>query len=218
MTTAHINTIDSSGNTPLAWASARGNHKSVALLLEHGASLGITNNVDAEPIHLAAQTGNINTIEILIKAGADVNRMVRHTKMAPIHYAAECKDSSEHILAFARFGALVNGEDYMGWTPLHWASWRGHLASLNALLDCGSSVNAKTHDGNASIMLTVANNSHACVQTLIKIGVDCSVVRDSQWNILHYAAIGGLVDTVCSLAKADLSSLDLQELQKKDTG
>ena len=67
-------------------------------------------------------------------------------------------------------------------------------------------------------MLTVANNSHACVQTLIKIGVECSVVRDSQWNRLHYAAIGGSVDTVCCLAKADLSSLDLQELRTKDTG
>ena len=122
VTTAHINAIDSSGNTPLAWASARGDHKSVALLLEHGASLGITNNVDAEPIHLAAQTGNINTIEILIKAGVDVNRMVRHTKMTPIHYAAEYKNSSENILALARFGALVNGEDYMCWTPLHWVS------------------------------------------------------------------------------------------------
>ena len=218
VTTAHINTIDSSGNTPLAWATARGDHESVSLLLEHGASLSIANNVNEEPIHLAAQTGNINTVEILIKAGADVNSMVRHTKMTPIHYAAEYKDSSDHILALVRLGALINGEDYMGWTPLHWASWRGHRVSLNALLDTGASVNAKTYDGNASIMLAVANNSHACVQTLIKVGADCSVVRDSQWNILHYAAIGGSVDTVRSLAKADLSSLDLHELRTKDTG
>ena len=218
VTTAHINDIDSSGNTPLAWASARGDHESVGLLLEHGALLGIANNVDAEPIHLAAQTGNINTVELLIKAGANVNSMVRHTKMTPIHYAAEYKDNSEHISALARLGALIDGEDYMGWTPLHWASWRGHLASLKALLDCGASVNARTHDGNASIMLAVASNSHACVQNLIKVGADCSVVRDSQWNVLHYAAIGGSVDTVCSLAKADLSSLDLQELRTKDTG
>ena len=217
LTTAHINAIDSLGNTPLAWASARGDYKSVGLLLEYGASLGIANNVDAEPIHLAAQTGNINTVEILIKAGADVNRMVRHTKMTPIHYAAEYKDKSEQILALARLGALINGEDYMGWTPLHWASWRGHLASLNALLDCGANVNAKTRDGNASIMLAVANNSHGCVQTLIEAGADCSVVRDSQWNVLHYAAMGGSVDTVYSLAKADLSGLDLQELRTKDT-
>ena len=218
VTTAHINVIDSSGNTPLAWASARGDHKSAGLLLEHGASLCIANNVDAEPIHLAAQTGNMNTVEILIKAGADVNSMVRHTKMTPIHYAAEYKDNSEQILALARLGALVNGEDYMGWTPLHWASWRGHLTSMKTLLDCGARVNAKTYDYNASIMLAVANNSHACVQHLIKAGADCSVVRDSQWNVLHYAAIGGSVDTVCALAKADLSSLDLQELRTKDTG
>ena len=86
------------------------------------------------------------------------------------------------------------------------------------MLDCGANFNAKTRDGDASIMLAVANNSHACVQTLIEAGADCFVVRDSQQNVLHYAAMGGSVDTVYSLAKAELSSLDRQVLRTKDTG
>ena len=55
------------------------------------------------------------------------------------------------------------------------------------------------------------------MRRLIEAGADCSVVRDSQWNILHYAAIGGSVDTLRSLVEADLSSIDLQEWRTKDT-
>ncbi|KAI4230887.1 MAG: hypothetical protein LQ349_005966 [Xanthoria aureola] len=218
VTTAYINATDSSGNTPLAWASARGDHKSVVLLLEHGASLNIANDLNSQPIHLAAQTGNITTVRALVQAGADVNAVVRRTHMTPIHYAAEYQDNSEQILGLVNLGAHIDGRDYMSWTPLHWASWRGHLSSLKALLQCGADVNSSTGDGNASIMLAVANNSHECVQELIGSGADCSIIRHSQWNILHYAAIGGSVDTLRSLSLADLSAIDLQGLRTNDTG
>lgn len=218
VTTAYINATDSSGNTPLAWASARGDHKSVVLLLEHGASLHIANDLNSQPIHLAAQTGNITTVRALVQAGADVNAVVRRTHMTPIHYAAEYQDNSEQILGLVNLGAHIDGRDYMSWTPLHWASWRGHLSSLKALLQCGADVNSSTGDGNASIMLAVANNSHECVQELIGSGADCSIIRHSQWNILHYAAIGGSVDTLRSLSLADLSAIDLQSLRTNDTG
>ena len=218
VSTAHINAVDSSGHTPLAWASARGDHRSVVLLLGHGASFDIANDVNAKPIHLAAQTGNIETVRVLVQAGAEINSPVLQTHMTPIHFAAEYQNSAEHIIGLASLGALIDGKDYLSWTPLHWASWRGHLASLDALLGCGADVNAKTLDANASIMLAVANNSHECVQRLIEAGADCSVVRDSQWNVLHYAAIAGSVDTLRSLTEADLSGIDTQELRTKDTG
>lgn len=218
VTTAHINSTDSSGNTPLSWASARGDLDSVLILLEHGASFDIANDVNAKPIHLAAQTGNVPTIRALVQAGADVNDVVPRTQMTPLHYAAEYQDSSEQIHALASLGAQIDGTDYLSWTPLHWASWRGHLSSLSALLDCGADFDAKTLDGNASMMLAVANNSHRCVQRLIEAGADCSIVRDTQWNILHYAAIGGSVDTLRSLATANLSGIDIQGLRTRETG
>ncbi|KAL8769315.1 MAG: hypothetical protein Q9209_004697 [Squamulea sp. 1 TL-2023] len=218
ITTAHINATNSSRNTPLSWASARGDHRSVVLLLEHGASLSLANDVNAMPIHLAAQTGNIATVQALIRAGADVNSVVRQTQMTSIHYAAEYQSNSDQIHGLISLGAVINGKDYLSWTPLHWASWRGHLSSLEALLENGADVNARTLDGNASIMLAVANNSYECVGKLIEAGADCSIVRDSQWNILHCAAIGGSVDTVRSLAVANLLDVDIQYLRTKDTG
>ncbi|KAK4691359.1 hypothetical protein P7C71_g5624, partial [Lecanoromycetidae sp. Uapishka_2] len=218
VSTAYIDAVDSSGYTPLAWASARGDHESVNLLLKYGASLGIANNSGEEAIHLAAQTGNIDTIRVLVQAGADVNKEVRLTYMTPMHYAAEYQDSSGQVLGLAALGARVNAEDYYCWTPLHWASWRGHFASLSALLKCDASVLCRTNDGNAPIMLAVANNSHQCVQRLIEAGADASVVRDSHWNVLHYAAIGGSLDTLRSLRAADVSGVDLHGLKTKDTG
>ncbi|KAL8865449.1 MAG: hypothetical protein Q9174_006882, partial [Haloplaca sp. 1 TL-2023] len=217
VTTAYINHPDSSGNTPLAWACARGDHDSVVLLLEHGASIDIPNEVNAQPIHLAAQIGNTTTIRTLVKAGADINAIVNRTHMTPIHYAAEYQDDSQQIQSLAELGTRIDGRDYLGWTPLHWASLGGHVLNLKALLHCGADLNARTLDGNAAILLAVANNSHECLRLLIQAGADCSVVRDSQWNILHYAAIGGSVETLRSLKGADLSTIDLHHLRTNDT-
>ncbi|KAL8933061.1 MAG: hypothetical protein Q9216_006542 [Gyalolechia sp. 2 TL-2023] len=111
LTTANINAADSSGNTPRAWASARGDHKSVVLLLQHGASLNVPNDVNAKPIHLVALTGNILTIRALVEAGADVDSIDRQTLMTPVHFAAEYQDSSEQIHGLAQLGAQIDGKD-----------------------------------------------------------------------------------------------------------
>ncbi|KAL8952036.1 MAG: hypothetical protein Q9222_002023 [Ikaeria aurantiellina] len=217
VSTAQIDVVDNSGYTTLAWASARGDCESVLLLLEHGATIDIANDVGQEPIHLAAQTGDVDTIRVLIQYGANVNEEVRQTCMTPIHFAAEYQDCLEQVLGLFELGAQVEGRDYLGWTPLHWACWKGHTASLNALLDSGASALTKTDDGNAPILLAVASNSHQCVHQLIKAGADCSMVRDNGWNVLHYAAIGGTVETLRALSQADLRGVDLDGLRTKDT-
>ncbi|KAL8833979.1 MAG: hypothetical protein Q9170_003981 [Blastenia crenularia] len=105
--TAQIDIVDSSGYTPLAWASARGDYKSVALLLEYGATIDTTNGVGEEPIHLTAETGNVDTLEVLVRSGAHVSKQVRQTHMTPLHYAAEYQDSSEQIHGLVSLGAQV---------------------------------------------------------------------------------------------------------------
>ena len=119
LTTANINAVNISGNTALGLTSARGDYDSVSLLLQHGASLKISNDLGAEPVHLAAQTGNVDTIRVLVEMGAEVNTVVREFKMTPIHYAAEYQDRSDPISGLANLGVHVKGKDYVGWTPLH---------------------------------------------------------------------------------------------------
>lgn len=217
VSTANIDSLDNSGYSPLAWAAARGDVKCIRTLLDYGASLSTTNDLGYQPIHLAAQSGNVETVGTLVDAGADINAEVRETFMTPMHYAAEYQDSSEHVNGIANLGARIEARDYMMWTPLHWASWRGHSFSLDMLIERGADVFARTHDGNAAIMLATANNSANCIPSLIKAGADCKVVRDSGWNVLHYAALGGTVHTLDVLAAGDLSDIDVHHQRTTDT-
>ncbi|KAF7194525.1 Ankyrin-3 [Pseudocercospora fuligena] len=215
--TANIDRRDSTGYTPLAWAAARGDSISVQLLLEYGASATLANNLAQQPIHLAAQTGNVETVRILAQAGADINAAMPETKMTPLHYAAESQDDKDHILGMVDLGACVDGRDYCGWTPLHWACWRGYSDSLTGLLKAWADVRAKTTDGNAAVMLAVTNNSFSCIPTLIEAGANCAVVKPNGWSVLHYAAIGGKPCTLRALAKGDLTGSDMYDLHTADS-
>ncbi|CAK1365360.1 unnamed protein product [Cercospora beticola] len=215
--TASINVRDGTGYTPLAWAAARGDKDSVQTLLEHGASVTMTNNVHHQPIHLAAQTGNVETVRTLIQHGADINARAQDTLMSPLHEGVGTKDDREHVQGLIYLGAEVEGLDFCGWTPLHWCCWRGYLQNLTALLDSGANVHARTNDGNAPLMLAVANNSVNCIPALVAAGAETKVVKNNGWSLLHYAAVGGKVETLRALAKADLSRCDLYNQRTVDT-
>lgn len=218
LSTEKVNTKDSDGYTPLAWAAARGDHKSVDILFRHGASITVTNNFNQQPIHLAARTGNVETVRVLVSNGADVNVQEPETNMTPLHYAAECQDNAIHVQELADLGACIDGRHHRGWTPLHWTCWRGYRSSMEALLALGVDVAARTNDGNAAVMLATANNSANCLPTLISAGGDCKVVKNDCWNTLHYAAIGGKLDTLRALSKGDLFGIDVDGLRTADTG
>ena len=83
------------------------------MLFEHDASLNIANDVNAKPILLAAQTGNIDTIRCLVDHGADINDAVRQSQMTPIHFAAEYQNDSAHIHGLASLGARIEGREYL---------------------------------------------------------------------------------------------------------
>jgi ankyrin repeat protein len=48
-------------------------------------------------------------------------------------------------------GADVNVSGNLGWTPLHWACFRGHLQVFNELLDHGADIEAKSNFGRTPL-------------------------------------------------------------------
>lgn len=66
------NQYDETGWTPLLWASARGNHENVELLLKNGADIGMPHKFSgALPVHFAGHSGNVRTAEILLDIKPD---------------------------------------------------------------------------------------------------------------------------------------------------
>jgi ankyrin repeat protein len=67
------NRYDPAGWTPLLWASARGHAAAVKLLIEHGADPGMAHRESgALPIHLAGQSGDVETARALLDRRPDL--------------------------------------------------------------------------------------------------------------------------------------------------
>ena len=67
----NINSIDSSGSTPLHWACHSGSELSLNFLLSFGAEVNAKDDVGLTPLHLGAISEKHRIIKKLIQYGAD---------------------------------------------------------------------------------------------------------------------------------------------------
>jgi uncharacterized protein len=68
---------DSSGYTPLHWASIDGNREVVELLIDRGAEVNGRTPYGLTPLHLASRAGKLDTVKLLISRGAEVNALTK---------------------------------------------------------------------------------------------------------------------------------------------
>lgn len=84
---ADVSSLCDFGESPLSLAATLGRANLVRILLEAGAPL--SPNDQREPtLHKAVRSGSIETVRLLVDAGADVNEQADFAE-APIHLAAE---------------------------------------------------------------------------------------------------------------------------------
>jgi len=121
---------------PLMVAAAQGNAEICKFLLEE---VGVNVNVksrdhqDYTPLHHAAGYGrNRETIELLVKAGANIEAKL-YDGRRPVHMAC-FKGDKEALSLLADLGADIECEDLEAWTPLHYAAYYGHMEVVSYLL------------------------------------------------------------------------------------
>ncbi|KAJ8664773.1 hypothetical protein QAD02_006435 [Eretmocerus hayati] len=116
------NKRDSNGNTSLHLCID--DPFKVALLLRHDADPNIANDGGFMPLHLAAKDGKVDSMEILLKHGAEVNSgssngvIYAALGTTALHLAAARRDVAMIELLF-KFDADPNVMDTQGDTPLH---------------------------------------------------------------------------------------------------
>ena len=79
----------------------------------------------ADPIHDAAEEGDLAGVQAELDKGADVNAKSDWEGRTPLHYAADKGHKEVAVLLIAK-GADVNAKTDWGWTPLHNAAGWGH--------------------------------------------------------------------------------------------
>jgi ankyrin repeat protein len=157
-------------------------------------SLVVSTNALGQPLHYAAEKGNLAEVKQLIEQGADVNAKGRlgHT---PLHMA--CMEGHLEVVEFLiAKGADVNAKSAQssssGETPLHFAAEWGHLEITQLLVAKGANVNAKSDRGvtplhsagELGLGLDVA-------EFLISKGANVNAKTDRGVTPLHSAAHGG---------------------------
>jgi ankyrin repeat protein len=90
------------------------------------------------PVHDAALKGDVETIERLVREGADIDERNPHdADVTPMHYAAE-NDHPEVIEALVRLGSKAMGmPDKTGWLPFTAASFLLNLDASRTFVALG---------------------------------------------------------------------------------
>ncbi|PHU09878.1 hypothetical protein BC332_21738 [Capsicum chinense] len=123
--------FQSDAGTPLMWAAGLGHEDVVEFLLEHRANLHAQTDDDNCPLISAVAANSLPCVELLVKAGANVN--VKAGDATPLLIAAH-NGSTEIINCLLQAGADPTAADEDGNKPIQLAATSGSRAAVEALL------------------------------------------------------------------------------------
>jgi ankyrin repeat protein len=123
-------------------------------------------------LHWAAAAGDIDLIETLLYAGANVRATTRLGAYAPLHVASQSGHAAA-IAALVKAGADVNMLTSTGATPLMMAALSGKAEAAKALLDAGADINLKDKaNEETALMFAAARDRADVVRLLVARGAD----------------------------------------------
>ncbi|CAG0899708.1 unnamed protein product [Cyprideis torosa] len=151
---AFPNTRDRDGVTPLMKASRHSSGiQSVLLLLDHGANINARafERQDCRSVlHFAVLSGNAETVDLLLKQGANVNFEADYNQPTPLHLAI-LKGNAVIVELLLRAGSDPNWSHCIVGSPLHILCSDGiqnRERILILLLQYGADPNAVTHSSS----------------------------------------------------------------------
>ena len=143
----------------------------VRALLQKRADVNAPEPDGTTALHWAAYTDDIDTAELLIRAGANARTTNRYgaTPLA----LASTNGNAAMIEALVKAGADPNIASPEGETPLMLAARSGVAPAVKALLAHGANVNAKENwKGQTALMWAAAEGHVAAVQALLSAGAN----------------------------------------------
>ncbi len=171
--------------------------------------LSATVGATTEDIHLAAETGNLDSIKVLLRNDPLLMEAVDDGGYTPLHEAAYAghADVVRYLLGL---GADADAASNSGSTPLHGAAYYGHLAAVESLIEGGANVNISNSGGYTPLLSAMAGGHTAIVLRLLRAGADSDVTTSEGQTLLMRAATSGSVElTELLLARnPDLEAVD----------
>ena len=178
--TTPLHTAATHGNTCLAellldsTPQLKGRTGGVMQLLINSASIDARDKAKNTPLHLAAQYGHIDMVDLLLSKGASIEAKCPYGK-TPLHYAAQ-GDHTETIKLLLKRGASIEAKLGSGRTPLHWAAYHGRTKAVRLLLEKGAPINTRNNKNNQTPLHDAVEQSHIdMVKLLLEEGASIGV-------------------------------------------
>ena len=185
----------SSDPRPLAEAVKLADARMVKTLLDAGAGPEGANPDGETALMLAIKTGELPIVEMLIKAGANVNAVEKFHNQTPLMYAAAApKNAGEMVKLLLSKGANVKPRAlYTDWpsqitsepraqyrpvgglTALLYAARDGCYDCVEALIGAGADVNVPTPEGVTPLMIALDNDHNDVAKLLLDRGANPGV-------------------------------------------
>ncbi len=148
-------------------------------------------NQDGKTILMfAAEVGDPETLEVLLRVGADPNRSDANG-LTPLHIAAAAGDApiAKDLLQAGARPALRYGKRKL--SPIGLAAHFGHADVVKVLLDRGESPESVGPTGKVLLLEACAGGFVDTVRLLLDRGAKADAVDTDGWSALHVAAWNG---------------------------
>ncbi|KAK6532281.1 hypothetical protein TWF281_006472 [Arthrobotrys megalospora] len=192
--------------TPLYRAAAHGRLENARLILKEAqrrvclpAVLEAGDKINRTPVWVAAASGSIELVELLVKYGAEL--FAKNNFHRNAMHAAALFGHSQMILYLASAGFSVNDCDKNRYQPLQLAVQKNQYEAARTLIELGASVNGKNVHGWSSLeeAAFVSDNAVEMVKLLLDNGADIESYDTDGVSILNRAVIAGNKEVVREL-------------------
>ena len=169
------NTPTEKGEPALVFAVRSGAPKTVAFLLKQaGIQIDATNAADETALMLAANANDLASANLLIEAGASVNR----PNWTPLHYAAS-KGHTEMMRLLIENDAYIDAESPNGTTPLMMAAYYATPKAVKLMLEEGADPTLQNKDGQTALDMALSKDKKLSAQ-YIRVFLDALEAKESR--------------------------------------
>ena len=168
------NTPTEKGEPALVFAVRSGAPKTVAFLLKQaGIQTDATNTADETALMLAANANDLASANLLIEAGASVNR----PNWTPLHYAAS-KGHTEMMRLLIENDAYIDAESPNGTTPLMMVAYYATPKAVKLMLEEGADPTLQNKDGQTALDMALSKDKKLSAQ-YIRVFLDALEAKEN---------------------------------------